>query len=124
MELTNMEMVNDIQQLKGVADKVTGKLAYAVARNMRKLSEEVVEFETIKNNLIEKYGELSEQKTYFIKPGTPAYGQFLEEIREYTDLKCTVDIFKVAPEELYHADLNANEILSLDFMIDQPCEPK
>jgi len=116
MQLKNIEMSNYLSTLNQISNKVTGKFGYAVARNIRKISYEVLEFEKVKNELINKYGEdLDGQKV--IRLNTIAYKNFLNEIQEYKDITHEVDIFMIDADEVWKSDLTAQEIISLDFMI-------
>lgn len=119
MKFTNIEMSNYLMSLKNISEKVNGKLAYAVSRNMRKLANEVLEFETIRNNLIEKYGEKNEEGIFVIKIASESYGKFMEEISEYTYIEHEVDIYTINPEVLFSSTLNAEEMSQLDFMISE-----
>ena len=123
MKLTNIEMNNILSNLGNISDKVTGKLAYAVARNMRKIGNEIVDFENIRNKLINKYGTLDEnENNYVIKVGTEEHKKFMEEISEYTSIEHDVDIYKVDKEEIFKSNLTAKEIINLDFMIEETDE--
>lgn len=116
MQLKNIEMSNYLNALNQISNKVTGKLGYAVARNIRKISDEVFEFEKIKNELINKYGEDSDGQKV-IRLNTEPYQNFLDEIQEYKDIAHEVDIFMIDAYEVWKSDLTAKEIISLDFMI-------
>lgn len=118
MKLTNIQMSNNLLYLNKIANKTKGKLAYAIARNIRKISNEVCEFEKIRNDLIAKYGTADENGISSIKANTDAYDKFLKEIEEYIYIEHDVDIYKISEEEIFKSDLTANEILWLDFMID------
>ncbi len=117
MILTNIEMSNYLMTLKNISEKVNGKLAYAVSRNMRKLANEVLEFEEIRNSLIDKHGTRNEDGISTIKIGTEAYNNFSEDISEYLGIKHEVDIFTVESEIMCNSNLNAEEMLQLDFMV-------
>lgn len=118
-KLTNIEMSNHLMALKNISGKVSGKLAYAVSRNMRKLANEVFEFDEIRNKLINKYGEKNDDGIFAIKIGSDSYNKFIKEISEFTDIEHEVDIYSVKSEILYNSDLNADEMLQLDFMIEE-----
>lgn len=119
MELTNMEMMNHLIFLRNISGKVTGKLAYAVSRNMRKIADESLEFEKIKNELIEKYGEKNEDGVYSIGVTSSGYSDFINEIKEYSAICHEVNIFKLEPDCLFESNLNADEMLQLDFMLEE-----
>ena len=117
MIFTNATMNLHLNSLNTLSKKVKGRLAYAVARNIRKLTNELIEFENIKNDYIIKYGEKSEDGRYSIDLKSDEYKNFLEFIKDYISIEHDVDIFMVSEEEIYTSDLTADEILSLDFMI-------
>ena len=119
MKLTNYQMDINLQAMQKISEKVTGKLAYAVARNMRKISEELVEYQNLKNNAIFKYGEKGEDGRASIRVDSDAYIKFLEEMKEYSDISHDVPIQMVTKEELLSSSLNANEILTIDFMVEE-----
>lgn len=117
MTLTNIEMDEYLQALRQISTKVTGRFAYAVARNIRKISEELVEYQNLKDNAIKKYGEHDENGRFSIQRGTEAFENFATEMKEYTDISHEVQIQMITQEDLGTSILNANEILMIDFMI-------
>lgn len=126
MKLTNAQMSNYLDALQAIAGKVTGKLGYAVFRNMRKLANENVEFMQIKNELINKYGKEYTDESGIsqisIKFGTDEYNKFMDEIKEYGEITHEVDIYMIDETELYSSALNANEMMSIDFMVEENCD--
>ena len=119
MKLTNVQMDNYLQAMQNISEKITGKLAYVVARNMRKISEELVEYQNLKNNAIFKYGEIGEDGRASILIGSDAFKKFVEEMDEYADISHEVAIQKITQAELLSSPLNANEILTIDFMVEE-----
>ena len=119
MKLTNAEMDINLQALQKISDKVTGMFAYAVARNMRKISEELVEYQELKNKAITKYGNLMEDGRYAIDVTTDAYKDYLEEMKDYSSIQHDVTIQTISKDVLLSSSLNANEILTIDFMIEE-----
>lgn len=117
MKLTNKQMDDYITALGNISDRATGKLGYAVARNMRKISEELVEYQQLKDKAIIKYGTTDESGVSRIQVGSEAYEQFLGEMKEFNDIQHEVQLFYISEEELINSDLNAREMLSIDFMI-------
>lgn len=117
MKLTNIKMNLYLNFLKSISTKVTGKLGYAVAKNMRKIANELVEFENIKNEYICKHGKKNKNGTFSIDNGSEEYRAFLDYIEEFVNIEHEVDIFKINEEELSKSDLTAEEMLNLEFMI-------
>ena len=119
MKLTNSVMDEYLCSLKNISEKVSGKFAYAVARNMRKLSGELTEYVTIKNKTIQKYGETDETGNSRIMVGTEAFDKYVSEMNEYANIEHEVELMMVSQDDLLSSKLNANEMLSVDFMIQE-----
>ena len=117
MKLTNIEMFNYLNILKEISNKVYGKLGYAVARNIRKISEENIEYEKIRLECIYKYGTLNENDTYVIKTDTEAYLNFVKDMEEISEISHEIDIYKVDVDTIIKSNLSAQEIFNIDFMI-------
>lgn len=120
MKLTNIDMDKHLSFLNSISSKVTGKLAYAVARNIRKISSELIEYNEIRDELIIKHGEQTENGSYAIGVGTEGFKKFVNDIKEYADIEHDVDIYEVDEDTICNSSLNAEEILSIDFMIKDP----
>lgn len=117
MKLTNLEMLNYLNALNQISDKVYGKLGYAVARNIRKLANELVEFEQIRYETFYKYAILNSDNEYELKANTPAYQEFINEIHEIAMIVHKVDIYKIEPDIVIESELSAKEVNNLVFMI-------
>ena len=116
MKLTNKQMDEYFNALGNISEKTTGRLAYGIARNMRKLSDELVEYQTLKNKAIIKYGEKNDDGTYGVLLGSESYDKFIQEMKEVMDISHDVDIFTVKEDEVIKSSLNAKEMLAIDFM--------
>lgn len=122
MKLTNVEMSACLNSLKEISAKTKGKLSYAVARNIRKLTNELVEFENIRNNLICKYGsEVKSENRFVIDPQSNPEGfeKYWQDMQEYIYISHDVDIFKIDPIEFETSDLTAEDIMNIEFMINE-----
>lgn len=122
MKLTNKQMDEYYFALDKLSEKATGRLGYAVARNLRKLSEELVEYQSLKDKAIEKHGEKGDDGVSRIKIGSDEYKLYLTEMKEYMEIQHDVPIFFVKESDLMNSDLNAKEMLSIDFMIGKESE--
>ena len=122
MKLTNIEMSNYLNSLNQISGKVKGKLGYAVARNIRKISNELIEFENIRLEHIYKYGTKNDNGDCFIKKDTEEYNKFLTDMQEYAAITHDVDIYMINAEEIFKSDLTADEITTIDFMINHEGE--
>lgn len=110
-------MLNRLTYLQSISSKVTGRLAYAVARNIRKIASESQDFMKIKDDLVRKYGSQTEDGNIVIQQNSDSYSKFIDELKVYTDLKCDVDIYSVDEKELWESALNADEMLMIEFMV-------
>lgn len=117
MKLTNLEMLNYLEALNQISEKVYGKLGYAVARNLRKIANELIEFEQIRSDTFYKYAILNENNEYELKANTKPYKDFIDEMHEIASIHHKVDIYKVEPDLVIQSGLNAKELNSLVFMI-------
>ncbi len=119
MKLKNVEMSNYLSALNEIADKVNGMVAYGVARNIRKLENELAEYAKVKNDTIIKYGELGEDGISRIQINTPECQKFLDEMKQYDEIEHEVDLFMIKSSALQDSTLNAKEIVSIDFMLEE-----
>lgn len=119
MTMTNIEMLNRSTYLQSISSKVTGKLGFAVAKNIRRITDECQDFIKIKDDLVRKYGTETEESNFVIKQNTESYTKFMEELKVYTDIQHDVDIYSVDEEELWKSELNADEMLMIEFMVSE-----
>lgn len=118
MKITNNNADYYLSVLKIIAPKATGKLGYAVARNMRNLSNSLTEYIQRKNSLIIKYGtEINGEIS--LNKSDKNYKLFLNEIKEFSNIEHDIDIMKVAPDDIYNSTLSADVISNIMFMIDE-----
>lgn len=117
MIMTNIEMLNRLTYLQSISSKVTGKLGFAVAKNMRRIADECQDFINIKDELVRKYGTTTEDGNVVIQQNSDSYNEFIDELKVYTDLQCDVDIYSVDEKELWESSLNADEMLMIEFMV-------
>ena len=117
MKLTNKQMDDYFQRLSSVSEKTKGRLGYAIARNLRKLSEELVEYQNLKDKAITKYGKADDDGVSRILIGSDEYEKFLEDMKEFMDIQHDVQIFFVSEEDVINSELNGKEMLAIDFMV-------
>lgn len=117
IKMTNKEMDDLLNGLEELMDKARGKLGYAIAKNYRILSEELNEYTEIKNTAIIKFGEKDNEGHISIQLGTEAHKQYLNEMKQYDDIKSDVNILIVSPEDVYSSNLTAKEVSRILCMI-------
>ena len=116
MKYTNLQLQNYFDILNKIASKVTGKLAYLVTKNARKISEELQEYTDIRNNKLRQYGEERDGQI-FLSIDSENYSKFIAEMAEYDEIELELSFLMAEPEDLYTSNLNAIEMDQISFMI-------
>lgn len=98
MKITNGTIVELIEVINKFQD-VTGKLAYAMAKNRRILSEHMKDFEEVRNELVKKYGSEDENGNIFINRDSENYQAFVDEIVPILNILVDVDLFQLDKDE-------------------------
>lgn len=118
-KMTNKQAYNCYTFLKNNSKNCKGKLGYAVARNIRKLGDELTEYIQQLNNLVIKYGKKDQNGSQYVSVNDPNYELILKEMKAFDELECNVEIMKVNQETLESSDLHADVMLGLmDFMVE------
>jgi hypothetical protein len=108
MKLKLYEIVNSEDALKELGSlKLSAKLSYKISKNVKKIVDELREYNTLKNKLIvEKYGTQNESGNFQVmKENLP---DFVKELNELLESEVDVDIYPV--------ELDDSIILSVDHM--------
>ena len=116
MKYTNLQLQNYFDVLNNIASKVTGKLAYLVTKNARKISEELQEYTDIRNNKLRQYGEERDGQIS-LSVDSENYPKFIAEMAEYDEIELELSFLMAEPADLYTSNLNAIEMDQISFMI-------
>lgn len=119
VKMTNQKIEQNIQALSDISSKVRGKVAYAIARNLRKLTDEIQEFVIEKDNLIKEYGEIDEQGRLYISVDSPRFNEFAFEFEPLLMIEQEIDIYMLKAEELFLTELTGEEIFNISFMVEE-----
>ena len=118
--MSNIELYNYIMDItEDLMTKTSGKIAYILSYNIRKMQEELTEYIKVRNELIHKYSTELPSGQYGIDTNSPIYQTFLEEMKVYNEIKHTVSLLQICPTELYDTNVNADEIVRLSCMIEE-----
>ena len=94
---------------------------YIAARNYRFLSNSLVEYETIRLSLIEKYGEEGKdergQPTFVLKMESPNFKTFCDELAPFNKMTHEVELMTAKYSEA-EGNLTGEEILAIDWMLE------
>lgn len=117
-QLTNLEMFNYISNIsQELMQKVTGKVAYALAYNLRKIQNELKEYMDFRNELINKYSKELEDGKFGIDMKSKDYIEFSKELKQYDEIAHFIELVEIHPDDICKSNLNADDIFTIDFMI-------
>ena len=114
--LKNNEVDYYLTVLKSISKDVSGKLGYAVARNIREFNNSLKEYTQFKNELIVKYGE-QKGNEFSLSQNSEKYKDFQNELKPLAEIEHDVPIMFVNAEDVYSSCLTADKIGELFFMI-------
>lgn len=89
-----------------------GIVGYKIARNLRMINEELIEYENVKRELFRKYGK-EENNQLIIDKDSENYPLFLGELKPYQEQEVEFDFKKITEEELSNSGLSANQMMFL-----------
>ena len=129
-ELTVNEIVAINATLNKVAknNKVSGKAAYAVYRNLSKTSKVADDYEKTRTDLIQQYGEEDPdvEGQVVVKRDSENYKKFVEELTDILSGTEEIDLYTIQEDELdkfADADLDVSDFAVIDvFLVEHPEE--
>lgn len=128
MKLKNIEIMDCIRLLDNHLNR-KDLIGYAVARNIRNLRNNIIEYEQTYNNLMEKYGEPevddngNETGRYTLDIRSSNFKKFRAELTPFANIEHDVKIFKI-PYSSVIGELTGQEILDIDWMLDDIENPQ
>lgn len=119
MKLTLNSIMNAEDVLNKLADKqgLKAKTSFALAMNIKALSEPIHTFENVKNDLVRKYGEKEGEDSYVVNRDSKNFDKFVEEYSSLMETETDVKIKKIKIDELDDTGLTPNEFIAISFMI-------
>ena len=115
VKMKNEQMYDRMLVLSGL--KETGKLGYAIARNRRKIEAEVTEYSKLRSDALVKFGKPIEGTNKYRLEGEDLI-KYNDEIAQYKDIACEVDVMLVSPDELYAGNLDSDQMYALEWMVE------
>ena len=114
---TTLNKLFDIRQLINnnniMSLAFSGKVALSIARNLKKIDEELTEYSNERDSLIRKY---SEDGTTMDK-SNPKWDEFVEEFNSISSVETSMDINTITEDDLPE-NCSPAECLALEFMIE------
>ena len=89
-----------------------GIVGYKIARNLRMINEELIEYENVKRELFRKYGR-EENNQLIIDKDSENYPLFLGELKPYQEQEVEFGFKKITEDELSNSGLSANQMMFL-----------
>lgn len=115
--LENIQMMTMLEELKPILTH-RDKLGYFAARNSRTLSNELVEYISFRNQLIQKYGRPIEHTNQIqIQVNDENWSSFCSEIEEFDHIKHEIQLYVCKYEDVI-GHLTGEEILAIDWMLE------
>lgn len=118
--LKNSEVFNRLRSLEPLLAR-NDKIGYIAARNYRFLSNSLVEYESIRMNLIKKYGEEGKDEhgapVYTLKIDSPNFKEFHDELAPFNEMEHEVELMMAKYDDVA-GKLTGAEILAIDWMLE------
>lgn len=118
--LKNVVMSDMLRQLRLILSQ-RNLIGYIAARNYRILSDNLIEYEKFKNDLINKYGEVDTDEfgnpIVSIKIGSERFQEFSKELEPLNNVEHEVDLMMAKYEDAIGI-LSGEEILNIDWMFE------
>lgn len=107
-----LSQANQLTEALSTMLQAKGIVGFKIAYNFRKLNEELIEYNQIKQDLFRKYGEEANGQLVINKM-SENYSKFIEDIAPYENEEIEVSLKTVSEEELQQSDLTASQMLVL-----------
>ena len=96
--------------------KETGKLGFALAKNARKLSDELVEYIAKRDELLKQYGsDLGGGRFQFVGD---SIGRFNEAIKEYDEMEFEFEPMTISEDVFCSGSLTSDQMYALMWMVE------
>ena len=115
MRMTNAEGANCLSIMMNIQEK--GKLGFTIAKNMRKLNEEMKEYFAKRDDLIRKYGQHQDGDQYRIPP--ESVQAFIDELKEYDDIAFDFDPQTISENDFCNGSLTSDQMYALYWMVSE-----
>ena len=113
MKMTNSQMFDSLQVLTQVEEQ--GVLGYAIARNRRKLADELQEYLAKRDELLQEYGtDDGEGRFSFTHEAAQAFSAAL---RPYADMEIDVALHQVSAADFCSGSLTSSQMFALEWMV-------
>jgi hypothetical protein len=115
MKITYREAFQSLNLIGSI--KESGKLGFVLAKNARRLSEELVEYFEKRDELLNHYGESLGDGRFQLKGD--AAGRFNEALSEYDEMEFEFEPTMVSEDVFYGGSLTSDQMYALMWMVDE-----
>ena len=112
MKMTNIEAYEALARMNTLRE--TGRLGYAIAKNMRKIREEIQEYLDKRDEAAMRHGEVTPDGRFRVEPEN--VGAYLQEFAALNDIENDIDIMTVDTETFCGGGLTAQDMYALAWM--------
>ena len=108
-----------LQQFLSTMLNQKGIVGYKIARNLRMINEELIEYNKQREELFKKYGT-QEGDSLKIDKDSENYLLFMKEMKPFDDLEVEFNFLKITQDELMNSELTAEQMLILsDYIVEE-----
>lgn len=117
MKISNFDASQSLQVMRSTQE--TGKLGFAIAKNARKLTDELEEYDAKRNELIARYGtpDTKEDGKYHFTPEQAK--EFNAALKEYDRIEFEFSPMRVPEEVFFGGKLNSDQMYVLMWMCEE-----
>lgn len=125
MKLSNEEILTDIAKLKEISQKqLPIKASYAIAKNLKRIEDELEVYYQEREKLIDKYAEkddkgkvkADETGQIIFKDGCK--GRWVKDIKELLAIENDIEIHKFPIDVLEGYSMSPEELMAIEYMIE------
>lgn len=115
-EYTNDQLLTYLKSTMTCLPYAKGITGFVLNHNYKEIFEKTKEYLDLRNTVIKKYGEVTDDGTYEIIDDEQLE-KANAELADYGELKVSVDIIKIPEEKTVESNLTAAQLMSLSWMI-------
>lgn len=113
MIFTNKELFESVELLSKAEEK--GMLGYAIARNLKKMLDEVQTYSAKRDELLKEFGTDAGNGSFTLTREKAA--AFFEALRPFSELTVDVPVMQIDPETFYSGNLTSPMMFTLSWMV-------
>ena len=114
-KMTNIEMYENLMCIKNTSE--TGKLGYALAKNLRRLTDAAEEYLKTRDEKLMEFGEDQGNGQYRIPK--EKIGEFREVMKEFDEMEEEFDAYTISEEMFTSGNLTTAQMFTLGWMVNE-----